>query len=380
MDLAQSAGRHGVLPLVYRNLKRAAPDLVPAPAAQRLRRGSRLVAARNLALTCELAEAIELLGAHGVRALAFKGPVLSASLFGTPCVREFVDLDVLVASRDARSALDLLVSRGYEKAQTAEALPDRSSPDGHVSLVRADTGANLDLQWDLGVRWELQQVSPRAPLDFEELWSRREAVPVCGGWLPSLSAEDLILALCVHAARHRWTRLVWLCDIAELIRARSDLGWRRVFGAAAEWHCRRRLCLALLLASDVLGAALPPCVRGHITSDPAVPAIAARVRSALLVEPPATDRAGAEARPLLTCASDLDELAFCVSVRDRRIERLRVWLRYLYARLRPNEMDRQVLRLPKWLGPVHSLIRPARLLHAYGPDSIWRALRSLWAL
>ena len=41
----------------------------------------------------------------------------------------------------------------------------------------------------------------------------------------TLSAEDLLLALCVHASKHAWMRLGWICDIAGVVRSqRIDYG------------------------------------------------------------------------------------------------------------------------------------------------------------
>jgi hypothetical protein len=36
--------------------------------------------------------------------------------------------------------------------------------------------------------------------------------------------EDMLLFLCVHGGKHQWTRLAWICDVAEFIREAQEEG------------------------------------------------------------------------------------------------------------------------------------------------------------
>ena len=52
--------------------------------------------------------------------------------------------------------------------------------------------------------------------DIDALFDRATVVSLGGRSLRTICAEDLMLVLCVHAAKHGWAQLSWLCDIAKL--------------------------------------------------------------------------------------------------------------------------------------------------------------------
>ena len=60
---------------------------------------------RNFELTRELLEVLSVLEKSGVGALAFKGPVLAQQLYGDLSLREFLDLDILVAPTHASTVM-----------------------------------------------------------------------------------------------------------------------------------------------------------------------------------------------------------------------------------------------------------------------------------
>ena len=46
------------------------------------------------------------------------------------------------------------------------------------------------------------------------IWERMETVLVFDEPIRTLNLEDTLIALCIHAAKHRWTSLKWTFDIA----------------------------------------------------------------------------------------------------------------------------------------------------------------------
>src|SRR6185503_3654700 len=92
----QLARRHSVVPLVYLQLERHAPDLVPQPFLAKLKKHYIENSARNTVLTAELCRLISLFAAAGIEAIPYKGPVLSLFAYGDVALRRFVDLDVIV--------------------------------------------------------------------------------------------------------------------------------------------------------------------------------------------------------------------------------------------------------------------------------------------
>src|SRR6202035_517955 len=106
-----AAGSHGVLPLVYRQLKSAdgvAPDALPPMRSEFY--GNAL---NNLHLARELARLAGVLSRQSIEVIVFKGPVLALQAWGDVALRQFNDLDLLVHPAEAARAVEGLLAAGY---------------------------------------------------------------------------------------------------------------------------------------------------------------------------------------------------------------------------------------------------------------------------
>ena len=94
--LIETADRHRVSPLLYRCLTRIRSSGIPGTALSRMTRAFHANARRNFLVTAELLQILELFRTHGIRAIPYKGPVLSAAVYGDISMRQFDDLDIIV--------------------------------------------------------------------------------------------------------------------------------------------------------------------------------------------------------------------------------------------------------------------------------------------
>jgi hypothetical protein len=97
-------------------------------------------------------------------------------------------------------------------------------------------------------------------LPVDGLWARAQPVALSDVPAAVLSAEDLLLHLCLHAGfRHAFeVKLTAFCDIAEIIRHDgSELDWALLQARARQWGAGRCVYLTLRLAQALLGAAIP---------------------------------------------------------------------------------------------------------------------------
>jgi hypothetical protein len=77
----------------------------------------------------------------------------------------------------------------------------------------------VELQW---------QIVPRfcsINFDIDALFSRSRQIDLDGVSLRTMGHEDLLVVLCVHAAKHEWAQLGMLRDIAALTNFNLDWNW-----------------------------------------------------------------------------------------------------------------------------------------------------------
>jgi Uncharacterised nucleotidyltransferase len=358
-----------VMPLVYRYLTSELADVLPADAATTLRRVFHGNSLRNLHLARELVRLTALLEQGGVEPLALKGPALAVTAHGAIAMRQFTDLDLLVRKSEVGHAVEILLRDGYAP-RAGYALADLEQPGAYeITLARAGRLIEIDLHWRL--------IPPYFPLalDGEELWRRAMRVEIDGGAVRTLTPADHLLYLCAHGAKHGWQVLGGICDLAELIRASSQtssqtslrassqtssINWDELSARAEQAGARRALGLGVMLAHQLLDAAVPADVLEVARSEPAV----MRAASSFIgyVSDPSDDGPGFYQR---------------WSVPLRVIAEPGARLRYLAARaLLPSADDREFLRLPPVLHPLYYLLRPVRVALKEGPAALRRLVRS----
>lgn len=242
---------HCLTAFLFRHLDTTARDLVPAPNMQFLRNRFLQDGTAALRNTSQLLELFELFKQHDILAVPYKGPALAESLYGNVAFRRCNDLDILVTRADVPRARTLLEEVGFAPLHpTTPASREFLLQKRHSEIFRRDPGLFVELHWAFAKQRGL------FPLDLDMLRPRLQEMTLAGSRVQVFAPEDQLLILCVHGANHLWSRLEWLCGIAELIR-NSSLAWQEVLERAQELHSRKALFLGLVLADELLGAPVP---------------------------------------------------------------------------------------------------------------------------
>jgi hypothetical protein len=291
--------------------------------------------------------------AHGIAVIPYKGPVLAACAYGNLALREFNDLDILVRRQEVLRAGELLASYGYRlgyrltRAQEAAFI---RYADQYFYVHDRDSSV-VELYWGFASR------ALSFLLSTERQWWRFERVPLGGGSVSTFSLEDLLLILCAHGSMHRWERLQWICDIAELIHVRRELDWGRLMERATAQGCRRALLLGLLLANELLGARIPEEVAQGLEADPVAKTLAGQVNESLFRED--ADSQGLFVESLFQ--------PFHIKVLERLQDKVRYCVRQVTV---PSMEEYESLPLPAYLFPAYRLLRPVRLTGKYVRKSL----------
>jgi hypothetical protein len=213
-------------------------------------------------------------------------------------------------------------------------------------FVRNDYGAVVELHWRLAGRHFY------FPYSLDQLWPRLGRISFSGTPVLNVPAEDMLVILCAHGSKHLWGRLLWICDIAELIRSNPRIDWPRTMFSARQCGSQRMLLLGLYLANTLLGTPLPREAVSAIKADSTVEPLAEDLLKGTFPSKP-VDYSHAL-------------YPFFIRMRERRRDRAKLWFQYfriyLSAAVTPDSHDREYFGLPSSLSFLYYLLRPFRLM------------------
>jgi len=339
-DTIAWALQHGVLPRLYSRLV-ASKAFIPPGVLQQAQVAFERNAFHCLANAAELLQVLAAFEYAGIKAIPFKGVVLAQSVYGDITARAAGDLDVLIFYSELMRATQVLRERGYElKTKTLEDGSPATENYFEYHFERDRDGMVLELRW----RLELTQPRYRYNLGMDWAWPRRKSMKFSGAEVWNLDPVSSLMILCMHGTKHRWSRLVWICDVANLLESEPRLDWDFVQKEARRVGLWPSLALGVLLASRVAGAEVASGVFHRFESSKYMRKLAQSIDHNLFDEP--------RIIPDGWIPYNLKILGFW--------DRFR-WLLSLEF-LRPNSRDRRVIRLPKSLDLLYYLIRPFRLL------------------
>jgi len=239
------AQAHGVSALLHQTLSSESTETALAG----LRQDFFLNAAANLALARELSRILAAFRDCGIRVLPFKGPILAESLYGSLALRASGDLDLLIRRRDLPQAQALLRARGFRQIEDPAGVPPHLFCE-HQFVRSAD-------QIAVELRWRITSFQFSGCLDLDYLAPRIRPVKFLNAEAPGLPPEELLLILCIHGSKHRWARLMWICDIALLLRSFQHLDWNRIADDAEFLGVSHSIGCGLLTAHEILGTRIP---------------------------------------------------------------------------------------------------------------------------
>ncbi|MGF7182435.1 nucleotidyltransferase domain-containing protein [Tunturiibacter psychrotolerans] len=337
-SLVQIADEHRILPMLFLRLAdigAAVPLLV--------REHVRIEYERNmfnsLANAVELITVLKAFEDKLIPAMPFKGVVLGASIYHDLTTRPAGDLDLLIRYEDRARATTILLERGYE--------PTTASPTDITPAVydyyeyhfeRATDGMVVEL------RWRLTQPRFRFNLGMDWVWPRRRTTVLGGAKVPDMSPEINLIVLCTHGSKHAWSRLIWICDVAQLLASSPDLDWKEVTSEVKKAGLGRALALGILLAHRVAGATVPQTILRRFEADTTVRLLAKHIQENLFDAPGSTPPG---------------PIPYSIQLLDFRD---RVGLLLSTDLLELSERDLAAFPLPKSLHALYYLIRPLRIL------------------
>ena len=357
-ELTSLAMQHGLAPLLYRNARIHFAGVFPSDLYDHLRKLYHINSARCLRLTSALLKILEGLEAGGVKAMPYKGPALADFVYGNVALRHFNDLDILVRRSDALKARDLLVAMGYRPERKLSKTQAVTFTRWNSEIGLFDDGGKVAIE----LQWNIVPGYFSFPMERLGLWEDGPVIRTGDFRFPAMSPEEMLVVLCVHGCKDLWGRLIWVHDIAELIRQKRGLDWTRLMGLSRNCGSHRMLCIGLQLAEDLFGPVLPGFVVKSLDEDDDVGHLARWIKFRIFGD-------NSERQSILK------EMVFYSNIRERWQDRLGVFGKYAMNLLFG---DWNPAPLPDYLFPLAYLLRPVTLMARYGEGALRQFCRAGW--
>ena len=328
------AAKNNVAPLVAACLLAHSRAQLPSSIARQ-----HALIAESTAMRCNyLAECLrEILDAfkrERIPVLTIKGLITAATAYGDIALRAFGDLDLVVHRADVLRAVAALERIGYTSMSwRAGAFASRFFPDTSVDFSR--DGIVLDLHWSFSADY-----FPFAP-DDDSVWRRAIEIELNGRPVTTMGGEDSILFHAYHGAKHGWSKLQQVCDLAHLC-ALEGPRWDILLANAARTGSRTMLLVGIDLSCSLCAMEVPGPL-AQALAEPRVKSLSRKVGERMF-----------EIREEGEFAQWRVALLSIDSGRDRA--------RYLVRRLlSPKLSDCALLPLPRPLYPLYYVARPLLL-------------------
>jgi hypothetical protein len=274
----EMVSRHRVAAPVATNLRRHAPGVVPAEWRLALAKQEVRACEGALMHAGELARLGRVLSKNDIAVLPLKGALLSLRLFGDIGMRGVRDIDLLVQPVDLWRTDELLRDAGYARTYPDFALtpPMRDAAlrvAHHFTYAQNTTGLLVELHWRLN-HWTANLMT--------QLWEQCGQREWMGTQWKDLTTEQLLALLCDHGARHKWSSIKWLADVAGLIARTPEEAWQAVLTTANQYDVERSLAQAALLSGWIFSIPLPTPLSELIARETATSRLAAMASRSML--------------------------------------------------------------------------------------------------
>ena len=342
--LFATASRHGLIPLLQKNLHSIKADLIPTWFLSRLKLQSVSNLTSVLHLLGKQLKLYRLLQQNEIPAAIFKGSVLAQIAYGDISLRQAGDIDVLILPAHFDRTRLLLESLGYQMwpPLTSAQLASHLKSHCEIQFMRDDWFTVVDLHWQLAPRSFVLNVNA------DEVMSRLQSVSLAGTEVETFSAEDSVLYQSMHGAKHLWRRLEWISALAETLRASPEIAWDVLLDRATRAHATRMLGLGLRLVEEFSDVPVPPHLFAALDSDGSMQRMAQGIRTQIFTTYGAAD--------------STETNLYNLRIMDRKRDALISALRAIFV---PTVPDWQALSLPASLQSLYYAVRPLRLSRIY---------------
>ncbi len=346
---------HRLEALIYDALEADIDTLLPDESAAWLKQRRTENVFANMSLASSTIRIFREFEKQGVRVLFIKGLSLDEWLYGKPGLRAGGDIDLYISPSTIPQAFACMQALGYE----LEWLPERLKPGSRLATQHRRTikdhlftrrGSPVVVE----LHWRLSRLQSAFPLDFDDAWRHRCEFQLAGESISTLPADIHANYLCYHGAKHYFSRLFWLYDIAKLMQ-HEDTDWDGILARAHRLKSGSSLGLALVMASRLFHVSMPGLMSHQERLLQTGEQLCSELTGLVLADTPTLSRPHNEA---VSFSYARRKVSWNSRIHPSKYHYLSQWAYELFA---PTYDEWNSLKLPDTLTPLYRLWRPIRL-------------------
>ena len=217
---------------------------------------------KSLAITGELFALNQRLDVFISHILVTKGPVISQLLYGEVGKRQFNDLDLYVHPESFHAIFNVLENSGYRvlypRIQDKKTFGYYFKYKHDIGLFNPRNGVYIELHYGINIMKLI-------PVECESIfYSNIVKAEILGREIYTLSDEYHFIYLCVHGAKHQYSRLIWLKDIADFLIF-IDVDHSTIAAIVQKCGFQYILGLSMQLAKELFDVKVPDVYNGMMS-------------------------------------------------------------------------------------------------------------------
>lgn len=220
-QIINTAVEEGIASLLYSSLRNRETEL-PANFVSSLKQLYFEQAVRNIRIFSRLDVLFKKAQEHRVRLILTKGGRLALDVYSDPALRPFWDIDLVVHFQDWPKLHELLIELGFKHLSGETSVPPMFKPGFNWTF------SPYFKKDELIVELHIQPLGLALPLRHpDRVWNSSMIVEKKDIKSLAFSFEYELCYLCLHAAQHSFSRIIWLVDIGQLASS-GRINWDKV--------------------------------------------------------------------------------------------------------------------------------------------------------
>ncbi len=346
---------HRLEAVIYDALEADREKLFPEETTAWLKQRRKENVIANLGLASSTIHIFREFEKQGVQVLYIKGLSLDEWLYKKSGLRAAGDIDLYISPSSLPQAISCMQALGYQLAM----LPERLKPGSRLAKQHRRTikdhmftrpGSPVVVE----LHWRLSLLQSAFPLGFEDAWQSRSGFQLAGQSIGTLPEDIHANYLCYHGAKHYFSSLFWLYDIAKLMQ-QEDTDWEGILAQAHLLKSKASLGLALVMASDLFHVPMPELMSRQTSMLKTGKQLSSELIDLVLADTPTLSRSHNET---VSFSYARRKVSWNSRIHPSKHHYFSQWMYELFA---PTYDEWESLELPDILTPLYRLWRPVRL-------------------